>query len=189
MKTIMMINMLLFWGCSSKVSLWSQSGFSQKISPSSESNEKTLLAPMASLGQNHASSTVTQVSLTLSDGKRHRGNLKSVQSGGIALEEGFIPRSDIAVIRVSRPSRAWHGAAIGFGLGAATGGLLYGAFVDGGDTPFDTSDFVLVTGVFGALGSLPGALIGAAASADKHYDLTGPDAERQWKSFVKKYGS
>jgi hypothetical protein len=51
------------------------------------------------------------------------------------------------------------------------------------------SDFTLVSGVFGAMGALPGAVLGAAAGIDAQYDLTGPKAEQRWQSFLQEYGN
>jgi hypothetical protein len=135
-----------------------------------------------------AASKAPKVLLQMRDGTQRQGSLSSVRGDSIELDAAVIPRGDIAVIRIHRPSKAGLGAAIGFGVGAAFGIWFYSYFTGGADTPFDTSDFILATSAFGTMGAVPGAMLGAAAGADQQYDLTGREAGQRWQSFLQHYG-
>lgn len=114
-----------------------------------------------------------EVTVILHDGRRVCGQLTSVDSEGIALENGDsrirqVARSDIETVhmRISRRGSAAKGVLIGAAVGAG-GGAALGAAVS---ERIDVATSLTVP-VLGAIGAATGAVVGYVVDGTKRHEV------------------
>lgn len=113
------------------------------------------------------------------DGRALKGELIAVKPSSLLLldsqtgADASVEIGDISVIKIMRKSKAWVLGATGFFLGAACG-IGYGGVIDRVDE-VDTSVAVYfaIAALFGAMGAIPGTIVGAYLGKDKIIRLEG----------------
>jgi len=118
--------------------------------------------------------------VTKLDGQQIKGELIAVKQNSLLLlsPEGAdvsVDIKDINIIKIEKKSKVAKGAGIGFLVGALPGALL-GSL--SGDPDVEVLGALLGVAILGGVGSLMGALIGAASSQYKKIKIEGKsDAE------------
>ena len=125
--------------------------------------------------------------ITKTDGQQIAGELIAVKPSSLLLLDSktgadvSIEIEDIAVIKITKKSKAWIGGAFGFAVGSLAG-ISIGALIDsiaeedGGGLSFGS--FISIVAIFGAISAIPGMLIGAILGADKTIQIEGRPPEK-----------
>ncbi|NIM59039.1 MAG: hypothetical protein GTO16_08885 [Candidatus Aminicenantes bacterium] len=113
------------------------------------------------------------------DGQRIKGELITVKPSSLLLldtegKDVSFDIADIKVIRIVKKSKAFLGAAIGFGAGALLGPLLAPVIFHAWHEEYDGPGVLLIEIPVGsAIGALLGGSIGATAGKDKKIQIEG----------------
>jgi hypothetical protein len=117
------------------------------------------------------------------DGKLVKGELIAVKSASLLVLDSqseadvAVEIGEISVINIIKKSKAWRVWAIGFGVGALFG-LGYGSMASSmGEIEISVGLYVAMTAIFGVIGAIPGALIGAYLGTDKTIQIEGKSPE------------
>jgi len=128
----------------------------------------------------------TELMITKTDGQQIAGELIAVKPSSLLLldpktgADVSIEIGDIAVIKIMKRSKALTGGAFGFAVGSLAG-ISIGALIDsiseddGGGLSFGS--FVFIVAICGAIGALPGMLIGEILGTDKTIQIEGKPPE------------
>jgi hypothetical protein len=128
-----------------------------------------------------------ELMITKTDGQQIAGELIAVKPSSLLLLDSktgadvSIEIEDIAVIKITKKSKAWIGGAFGFAVGSLAG-ISIGALIDsiaeedGGGLSFGS--FISIVAIFGAISAIPGMLIGAILGADKTIQIEGRPPEK-----------
>ena len=128
------------------------------------------------------------VKLTLHDGIVHSALMIHAVGGGIQTDQMFYARPDIARIVIKGKFQVWEYMGAGFFLGIAYRLAAYIPYLH--DIPLIASETSIFKSFLyhGVAGAVPCFIIGALVNRDRHYDFTRSDRDKQWTSFVEKYG-
>ena len=129
----------------------------------------------------------TELMITKTDGQQIAGELIAVKPSSLLLldpktgADVSIEIEDIAVIKITKKSKAWTGGAFGFAVGSLAG-ISIGAMIDGiseeEGVGLSFGSFIVIVAIFGAISAIPGMLIGAILGADKTIQIEGKPPEK-----------
>jgi len=125
-----------------------------------------------------------ELMITKTDSQQIAGELIAVKPSSLLLldpktgADVSIEIGDIAVIKITKKSKAWIGGAFGFAVGSLAG-ISVGAIIsDMEDVRLSFAGFISIVAIFGAISALPGMLIGAILGADKTIQIEGKPPEK-----------
>ena len=125
----------------------------------------------------------TELMITKTDGQQIAGELIAVKPSSLLLldpktgADVSIEIEDIAVIKITKKSKAWIGGAFGFAVGSLAG-MSIGAFIDGIDeVRISFGGFISIVAFFGVISAITGVLIGAILGTDKTIQIEGSSPE------------
>jgi hypothetical protein len=122
--------------------------------------------------------------ITKTGGQEVKGELIAVKTTSLLLLDSStaadtsVEIQEISVVKIAKKSRALTVGAAGFGVGAVLG-ILYAGVIDRLDEVETSSGvYLAVPLIFGAIGAIPGALVGAYLGKDRVIPFAGKtDAE------------
>lgn len=117
------------------------------------------------------------------DGMAYKGELIAVKPASLLLLDSqtgadvSVEIGNISAIKIIKKSKAWALGATGFFLGAACG-IGFGSIIDRvGEVNTSVGVYFAIAALFGAIGAIPGAIVGAYLGKDKIIQLEGKSAQ------------
>jgi len=118
-----------------------------------------------------------EILVSTKDGQQKAGELITVKASSLLLldsqtgADDSVEIGDIAVVKIIKESKALAAGVVGFGVGALLGLVLAGLIDSMPETHISVGATVGSAALVGAVGAVPGALIGAWLGADQTIQL------------------